>query len=167
MLNFNRKIVNFKRKNHTFIKIYFSLFQFFWRLVIELLVTLLFYHITNYFYNFFTDFDGFYIVRTDEGRPRPKNIFNKCGTNIYFFTLQRFGPSPSLNFKCIYSCLQNPPKENWFQYVRRVYATAINFVCIITLDASILVYKFRPERTGFNMYAEYSITQLRLTFLAL
>ena len=22
-------------------------------------------------------------------------------------------------------------------------------------DASILVYKFRPERTGFNMYAEY------------
>ena len=23
-------------------------------------------------------------------------------------------------------------------------------------DASILVYKFRPERTGFNMYAEYT-----------
>ena len=23
-------------------------------------------------------------------------------------------------------------------------------------DESILVYKFRPERTGFNMYAEYS-----------
>ena len=32
-------------------------------------------------------------------------------------------------------------------------------------DASILVYKFRPERTGFTMYAEY--TQLELTFLAL
>ena len=32
-------------------------------------------------------------------------------------------------------------------------------------DASILVYKFRPERTGFNMFAEY--TQLKLTFLAL
>ena len=32
-------------------------------------------------------------------------------------------------------------------------------------DASILVYKFRPERPGFNMYAEY--TQLQLTFLAL
>ena len=28
-----------------------------------------------------------------------------------------------------------------------------------------LVYKFRPERTGFNMYAEF--TQLQLTFLAL
>jgi len=36
---------------------------------------------------------------TNEGQPRPKYIFNKCGTNIYFFTLQRFGPSPSLNFK--------------------------------------------------------------------
>ena len=23
-------------------------------------------------------------------------------------------------------------------------------------DASILVYKFRPERTGFKMYAEYT-----------
>ena len=32
-------------------------------------------------------------------------------------------------------------------------------------DASILVYKFRPERTGFNMYADY--TQPQLTFLAL
>ena len=30
---------------------------------------------------------------------------------------------------------------------------------------SIFVYKFRPERTGFNMYAEY--TQQQLTFLAL
>ena len=32
-------------------------------------------------------------------------------------------------------------------------------------DASILVYKFRPEITGFNMYAEY--TRPQLTFLAL
>ena len=32
-------------------------------------------------------------------------------------------------------------------------------------DASILVYKFRSERTGFNMYAE--CTRLQLTFLAL
>ena len=31
-------------------------------------------------------------------------------------------------------------------------------------DASILLYKFRPERTCFNMYAEY--TQLQLIFLA-
>ena len=32
-------------------------------------------------------------------------------------------------------------------------------------DAFILVYKFRPEKTGFNMYAEY--TQPQLNFLAL
>ena len=32
-------------------------------------------------------------------------------------------------------------------------------------DASILVYKFRPKRTGFNMNAEY--TRPQLTFLAL
>ena len=38
------------------------------------------------------------ISRTDEGQPRPKYIFNKCGINIYFFTLQRFGPSPSPSF---------------------------------------------------------------------
>jgi len=52
-----------------------------------------------FFTFFFIDFDGYYIVRTDEGQPRQKYIFNKCGTNIYFFTLQRFGPSPSPNFK--------------------------------------------------------------------
>ena len=32
-------------------------------------------------------------------------------------------------------------------------------------DASILVYKVRPERTGFNMYAEY--TRPQVTFLAI
>ena len=36
----------------------------------------------------------------------------------------------------IYSCLQIPPRENWFQYVRRVYTTAINFPCIGTLGRS-------------------------------
>ena len=34
---------------------------------------------------------------------------------------------------CIYSCLQIPPKENWFQSVCRVYVTEINFPCINTL----------------------------------
>ena len=34
-----------------------------------------------------------------------------------------------------------------------------------THEASILVYKFRTERTDFNMYAEY--TQMQLTFIAL
>ena len=34
---------------------------------------------------------------------------------------------------------------------------AFNILGYLTnTDASILVYKFRPERTGFNVYAEYS-----------
>ena len=33
---------------------------------------------------------------------------------------------------CTYSCLQIPPRENWFQYERRVYATAIDFPYIVT-----------------------------------
>ena len=47
------------------------------------------------------------ILRTDEGQPRTKYIFNKCGTNIYFFTLQRFNPSPSPNFKLLNKHEQN------------------------------------------------------------
>ena len=72
----------------------FCLFMFLWFL-------------TNIFLYFFIDFDGYYIVGTDEGQPGPKYIFNKCGTNIYFFTLQRFGPSPSPNFKVKNMFLRN------------------------------------------------------------
>ena len=46
------------------------------------------------------------------------------------------------------SCLQIPPRENCFQYVRRVYATAINFPCIITLIASF--YFTFPDRTQID-----------------
>ena len=42
-------------------------------------------------------------------------------------------------------------------YIYRIYLT--------NTDTPFFVYNFRPERTGFNMYAEY--TQLQLTFLAL
>ena len=34
---------------------------------------------------------------------------------------------------CIYSCLQIPLRENWFQCVSRVYTTAFNFPCITPL----------------------------------
>ena len=34
---------------------------------------------------------------------------------------------------CIYFCLQIPPSENLFQYVRRVYAITINFPCFRTI----------------------------------
>ena len=33
------------------------------------------------------------------------------------------------------------------------------------MQTSILAYKFQPERTGFNIYAEH--TQRQITFLAL
>ena len=38
-------------------------------------------------------------------RPRPKYIFNEWGTNIYYFSLQRFGPSPSPNLNLFYCIL--------------------------------------------------------------
>ena len=47
-------------------------------------------------------------------------------------------PSRILNEHwCIYSCLQIPPRENWFQYLHRVYETAINFSYIAALPATI------------------------------
>ena len=47
----------------------------------------------------------------------------------------------------IYSCLQIPPRENWFQYVRRVYATAIIFPCISTLiQIDFLKWSTWPEQ---------------------
>ena len=36
------------------------------------------------------------------------------------------------NSKASISYLQIPPRENWFQYVRSVYATETNFPCIRT-----------------------------------
>ena len=51
---------------------------------------------------------------------------------LTFLTLQPcFYPPRILDEHwCIYSCLQISPRENWFQYVRRVHKTAINFPCI-------------------------------------
>ena len=42
---------------------------------------------------------------------------------------------------------------------------AFNLLGYYTNTEESFLYKFRPERTGFNMYAEY--TQLQLTFLVL
>ena len=54
-------------------------------------------------------------------------------------------------YKCIYSCLQIPPRENWFQYVRRVYATAINFPCISTLGGTICHFFDKKYPDLFSM----------------
>ena len=63
-------------------------------------------------------------------------IFWSLETIMWIIKIIWFYPPPRIldEHWCIYSCLQIPPRENWFQYVRRVYATAINFPCIITLD---------------------------------
>ena len=51
---------------------------------------------------------------------------------IKIIKIECFYPPRILNEHwCIYSCLQISPKENWFQHVRNVYATALNFPCII------------------------------------
>ena len=53
---------------------------------------------------------------------------------IKIFEIQCFYPPRILDKHwCNGSCLQIPHRENWFLYVRRVYAAAINFPCIITL----------------------------------
>ena len=69
-----------------------------------------------------------------------KNQWNILATGNYYVNSQNFRNSMLLypprilnEHWCIFSCLQIPPRENWFQYVRRVYATGINFPCMSTL----------------------------------
>ena len=54
---------------------------------------------------------------------------------------------------------------NYQNFQNSMLLTSSDTERTLVTDVSILVNKFRPERTGFNMYAEY--TQLQLTFLAL
>ena len=49
--------------------------------------------------------------------------------------------------------LQSLPRENWFQYVRRVYPTPINFPCITplakpkkTVNKPVEIYRVQEER---------------------
>ena len=42
-------------------------------------------------------------------------------------------------------CLQTPPRENWFQYIRREYATAIKFSCLITLQFKVFFVEFKTK----------------------
>ena len=68
-------------------------------------------------------------------------------------------------------CILYPPilPYTFLSICPSIYLSKLNALihlgCLTSNNASILVYKFRPERTGFNMYAVY--TQLQLTFLAL
>ena len=61
-------------------------------------------------------------------------IFWSKETVVWIIKIKCFVPPRILDKHwCIYFCLQIPPRENWFQYVRRVYTTTINCPCIITL----------------------------------
>ena len=75
---------------------------------------------------------------------------------VNYYNYQNIMLLTSLDTKrtlCIYSCLQIPPRENWFQYVSRVYATAINFPCIATLQMT------NPEEPVLNEIVVNSISQ--------
>ena len=50
------------------------------------------------------------------------------------------------------------PTHSTLQYKRKdAFTSEMSFLALNPCtDASILVYKFRPERTGFNMYAVYA-----------
>ena len=72
-------------------------------------------------------------------KPDMESIFTKIIYEIFwsketimwifkFIKIKCFYPPRILDEHwCIYSCLQSPPRENRFQNVLRVYATAINF----------------------------------------
>ena len=65
---------------------------------------------------------------------------------------------------CTYSCLQIPPRENWFQYVRRVYATAINYPCISTLSKTRLVLLcFGYNKWGGGRFLYFELELLKKT----
>ena len=65
---------------------------------------------------------------------------------IKIFTIQCFYPTRIQNEHwCIYCYLQIPPRENWFQYVRRVNATSIYFPCITFLYG----WDFREDCSEF------------------
>ena len=68
-----------------------------------------------------------------------ESIFTKIINEIimviekYFLNFQNYQPRILNEHWCIYSCLLSPPRESWFQWVRRVYATTTNLSCISTL----------------------------------
>ena len=77
--------------------------------------------------------NGNYIIRTDEGQPRPKNIFNKCGTNIYTFLHHH---NWVLHIKQIYSSTLGPKNlwnnktnlwfKSWFWIIQWTWNTTMD-----------------------------------------
>ena len=102
-------------------------------------------------------------------------LFQKCTHFLYFSVLSLGGivntrrmSKPEMGSICHI-------KNRWnILVIGNYYVNHQNFQNLMLLtssdtkrtDAFILVYKFRPKRTGFNMYAEYN-SRPQLTFLAL
>ena len=64
-------------------------------------------------------------------QPDMESIFTKI---IKIIKIKCFVPPRILEEHwCIYFCSQIPPRENWFQYVHRVFIATINYPCISTL----------------------------------
>ena len=73
----------------------------------------------------------------------------------------------------IYSCLQIPPRENWFQYVRRVYANAINFHCItflpnmmsLIIKASDVILGIYLSILGYDIFRSFSASRVAILII--
>ena len=93
--------------------------------------------------------------------------FNKCGTNIYFFTLQRFGSSPSPNFKkfLIYILLNINVilvgklyilhLDKLSRILQHFKMCSINLTKLIMLNNTLLLVS--PLRINLFEYVQYTI----------
>ena len=98
------------------------------------------------------------------------NILVKVTTIMWIIKISKikFFYSPRILNKhwCKYSCLQIPPREYWFQYVSRVYATAINIPCIIYTLVCIM-YCHSILRFSYHQKLKYMFWQIKHKFLIL
>ena len=56
---------------------------------------------------------------------------------------------------CELSKLSNSAQRNWFQYVRRVYTTAINFPCITPLTQLNSIFSFKLKTKDFMLVCRF------------
>ena len=60
---------------------------------------------------------------------------------MWIFKIKCFNPLRILDEHwCIYSCLQIPPRENWFQYVRRLLQQQLTFLALVPCSVPSIEY---------------------------
>ena len=70
---------------------------------------------------------------------------------IEFFKIECFYlPWIQKEHRYIYFCSQTPPRENWFEYERREYATAINFPCLAPRDKRVTKIDYQLKYAIFS-----------------